>query len=78
MDQLDSEEQERVQSAAKERRNLEDVFSEKDEGVSSVKIRTLLRVSGRECRVEHSLVLGINFLRDGRLKAYFGRFDASW
>lgn len=48
MDQLDSEEQERVQSAAKERRNLEDVFSEKDEGVSSIKIRTLLRVSGRE------------------------------
>lgn len=47
MDQLDEEEQEKAQSAAKERRNLEDVFSDKHGGVCSVKIRTLLRVSVR-------------------------------
>lgn len=45
MDQLNNEEQEKAQSAAKERRNLEDIFSKKHGGPCSVKIRTLLRVS---------------------------------
>lgn len=42
LDALDDEEQ---MSASKERRNLTDVFLEKRRGVSSLKLRTLLKVS---------------------------------
>lgn len=41
VDALDDEEQ---MSASKERRNLTDVFLEKRRGVSSLKLRTLLKV----------------------------------
>lgn len=42
LDVLDDEE---LMSASKERRNLTDVFLEKRRGVSSLKLRTLLKVN---------------------------------
>lgn len=49
LDALDDEEQ---MSASKERRNLTDVFLEKRRGVSSLKLRTLLKVSVLNTRMQ--------------------------
>lgn len=45
LDALDDEGGLELMSASKERRNLTDVFLEKRRGVSSLKLRTLLKVS---------------------------------